>query len=755
MARVSPSLRHLPLVSLLAALTALPANAADLPGGLPPGDFAFEGQWGFDDQGVATVDRGFVARKGTWILTGDAARYDQRHDDLYAKGRVVLVMPGIRLHADRLGMRQKAESGDAWNVEVFLDQGDHRLVMRAERCHFDRRTLVLQGVSIDAGHGAVMCLRASSAKVYLRDQPAKNREGIAQRVEGVSLSHVRSELMGVPVLYLPYLYRDFIYNYPWTRYEVGASKRQGSYVHAWIGTAFPSVFDWTPGVDVRGDMHSGNGEAMGVRTYWSAPDRGAGEISWYRMPHEQLHDPNDDDEEIGVRGATVWDAEQRLHGSIKGLGSGAVSARWVTLPDTDIPGVTNLGPGPDERFRGDFLRDDLRFRPFARRGVTATWGAPLGALTLDTERHAQADMPTTERWWGVEAVVPDAHLLGPFYLDGSGWAEHLRKTPLDSTGTGHTTEATRTTFDGALGLMQWLGPVGVDASGGVRGINYNNGTIADVRQDLASERHILYGISGLRLRFEKDFGGGLLHAVTPRLGVQMLGMGHGDVLPSYGFGDARDNLEENKRYGVGSVATELTGSGRALFVGTLTTRWALRNRERTYLDPGNGEDVINRHRLVDVSAVVMGTPTASLTLTGQGTYNALLGQWGNLDLASTWKASSWLFARYGTTLLPADPNRGPTWQHRPGLTFLSNRYRYDYDWRLQPGGAAIEEWHLQLTRRMVDGELYIFGDFIRNDDGSIYDKRIGAGFSLTLGGPPEVTPSRNGRGGSFKPRGLR
>lgn len=751
MARVLKTARQLPLVGLLAGIGALPA--VDLPGGIAAGNFSFEsGDIGMEG-GVMVARRGFVGRKGDWTIAADAVRYDQRRSEVYAKGRVVMVLPGVRIHAERLGINHATETGDAWNVEVFIEKDGRHFNLKAERCHFDRRNVVLSGVSGDGGHGSVLGMRAGSAHVYLREKPAEDRQGMARQVEGVSVTNVRAEMMGVPVLYVPYLYRDFLIDYPWTRYEVGASKRTGTYVHAWIGSGLPEVLGWRPAVEVRGDAHSRNGEAMGLRSYWQKRDVGFGEISWYRMPHEQIQDPLDDDSELpGTRAARVIDAEQRLHGAIDGFGAGAVSARWVSLPDADVPGQTNLGPGPDERFRGDYLYHDLSGRPLARRGVAATWGWPVGNLTLDTERHAQEGMPTTERWWGVEATVPNACIVGPVFVTGSAWTERLVRRPLSTPDHAVLTSATRTTFAGAVGLMQWFGAFGIDGAAGVRGINYQDSTIADVDQPDDTTRHVPYGDAGLRLRLVREFAGGYEHALTPRVGVQAIGLGKGDVLPAYGFGDRREILEEDKRYGVGELGTEVTRAGSPLFIGTLTTRWALRDQERTYLDDA-GATTIKSSRLVDVAAYAQGSPTATLTLTGQALYDALRANWTSLDASAQWRASSWSMFRYGGTLLPADPYRGPVWQHRPGVSLLANRYRYDFDWMVQPGGAMVEQWHLQLTRRMVDGEVYFFGDFIRNDDGSIYDKRVGVGFSMTLGSQDaSVMPERSGSGAAFRPR---
>ena len=46
---------------------------------------------------------------------------------------------------------------------------------------------------------------------------------------------------------------------------------------------------------------------------------------------------------------------------------------------------------------------------------------------------------------------------------------------------------------------------------------------------------------------------------------------------------------------------------------------------------------------------------------------------------------------------------------------------------------------IQLSRRMVDGELSLTYELVRNTEGMIYDRRFGIGFSMTVGGTGEST----------------
>jgi hypothetical protein len=93
--------------------------------------------------------------------------------------------------------------------------------------------------------------------------------------------------------------------------------------------------------------------------------------------------------------------------------------------------------------------------------------------------------------------------------------------------------------------------------------------------------------------------------------------------------------------------------------------------------------------------------------------------------------------RYAGSLIPETTTTPVEWQHRPGITAIANRYRFDGDTTFRPHGAGIDQWMIQLTRRMVDGDLSLTYELVRNNEGMIYDRRFGIGFSMTLGGTGE------------------
>ncbi len=76
---------------------------------------------------------------------------------------------------------------------------------------------------------------------------------------------------------------------------------------------------------------------------------------------------------------------------------------------------------------------------------------------------------------------------------------------------------------------------------------------------------------------------------------------------------------------------------------------------------------------------------------------------------------------------------------------IANRYRFDGDVTFRPGGDVVDQWLAQLTRRMVDGDLTLTYELVRAEDGHIYDRRFGVGFTMTIGGAPGADPGVGGR----------
>jgi hypothetical protein len=669
--------------------------------------------------GALIAPQGFVVRFGDRVLIGDALRYHQQNDDLYATGKIIFVLPGVRLHAARLGLHPNAEIGDAWDVEAFVEHAGRRVTIRADKVHFDRTVMKFDGVKAITGYGGIAGISARSARVYLRDKPATDRTGFERQVSGIEVISATVRAGDVPVFWLPYLYRDFIIDYPWTRYEGGKQRRLGTFVRGWVGTNLREIWGWHPNIQARGDMYSRTGEAWGVSGKWEG-EHGRGKISYYQAPHEIVMGGPDDLQNITTREAEVFDAEQQLHGF-----GGALYGRFVSLPDADPPYLTDPARPWDERFRADYLRDDLEHRPFARRGATGTWGTSLGTITLDTERRANDQQLLTDRLWGVQLAIPHLQLIGPFHVSGNGWTEKLENKPLND-------EAVRTSYTTQLSAMQWFGPLGFDAGGAIDGLAYSDATYnsTELLEDQARLVPLITG--GVRTRFIGAFANGITHYITPRVGIEWYEEGHGDTLNAWRFGDTRDTLIEDRHFLTTGFDTSLFAA-RSLFRATATARWGLRISDRYFVDDVGNEQLADSS-LYDISGTVEGSPIASLVITSAFRYDAQRKQFTNFDLGTSWVPTHWSALRYNGSLIPETSTAPALWQHRPGITAIAQRYRLDGDVTFRPGGENIDEWLAQMTRRMVDGDLTFTFEFLRDTDGTIYDRRFSVGFSMSLGG---------------------
>ena len=239
-----------------------------------------------------------------------------------------------------------------------------------------------------------------------------------------------------------------------------------------------------------------------------------------------------------------------------------------------------------------------------------------------------------------------------------------------------------------------------------------------------------------------DWGNGMTHVVTPRVGIEILQPGRGDVLPAYSWGDPRDVLQEDLRLLVTGLETSITGN-RELLRASAKARWALREQDRLFTDSLGVQQRANE-RLYDLQGTVSGSPMPTLTFNGSVVYLAQTRAWTRYDLGASWVVAHNAQVRYTGALVPADATHGDLWQHQPGVSLLAERYRLDVDVMFRPGGAPIDGWSAQLTRRMVDGGLVLFYEAIRGETGALYDQRIGIGFNLTTGTPDPAAPPQRG-----------
>jgi hypothetical protein len=685
--------------------------------------------------GVVTVaGQGFVARYGDRMLTGEALRWDQRGDSLWASGSVVFVMPAVRLHAARLGLRPAARTGDAWEVEAWIEKDTVHLRVQAERVELRPDRLTFRGVTADFGHGGTLALHCPTLNIYLREVQRldKGANQIDRYIEGIEAIRPTVWAAGVPVLWLPYLYRDYILDYPWSTIEVGQKDRLGAYLRYQVGSNLPELAGWRTRLEARADRFTRTGNGFGLAAYWKHRTYGRGGASVYRMYHERVVDPIDKKEIGGEREVDVWDAEHYLSGT-----GWATAARYSVLPGADPSSTLPDGRSPDERFRADYLREDLAEKPFARRGVSAAWISPWVAFTADAERRANPDLDETERLLGAEIAIPRLTLAGPLAVRGEVRAERLRQETQD-------TEANRVAWDGGLAAVQWLGGFAWDASTGLRGVAWSDGRIAGSDVAGSQSTTVPYAEGGLRMRLVSEQDEGSRAALSPRLGLELLGPEHGEGNPGYDFRDRVDDPESDRRY----LVTGLDGDllvGVASFGAEVRARWGLRRDDREAIDL-DGEQRRSASALADITFRVRGSPHPDVTTVADGVWDARLARWTDFDVRGRWRLAEPLELLYNGVYVPPSTSADGRWVHRTGGSLYLSRYRVDSWIEVRPGtdgapgGRSIDLWHLGMARRMVDGVANLSYDNVVDPEQEGVDHRISFGFVIG-GGDKEAQAS--------------
>ncbi len=460
------------------------------------------------------------------------------------------------------------------------------------------------------------------------------------------------------------------------------------------------------------------GPSPGSTTPWAA-----GASSFFDMPKETVAGGLNDDTNVATRQAQLIDAEHHAD-----LGAGVLSLRYVEEPPPDpvAPGSPAPLGGGDERFRADYFAEDLDTRPFARKGGGLAYGFDWGSVVVDSEHNPRPEWTQTERWASLRLASVPLEIAGPLHATVSAWEEDLHQVWAD-------TQAERFRGDAAIGFLQWApGGIGVDGAVGTRDLRYDQGRILGVDQAGDQERRVGYVTAGLRLRLEDD-GAGWMHVVTPRVGVELTSTGYGDFLPGYGFGDAGDDLGEDQRYYTLGFETAYTSGPRQLRA-SVTSRWAMRERDRIFVDPTTGLSYKGATRFADISATAEGQLGKRLSITGLATYDDRPRRFTALNASLALVVTDRLSLRDSVALnssLIGQPVAPPdNIANSPGFTYNAGRYRLDGSITMTPGGRAIDAYYLQLGRQMVDGELTLNYEIDYGQQGQLYDQRFGVGFSL-------------------------
>ncbi|MEK7414706.1 MAG: hypothetical protein AAB263_15440 [Planctomycetota bacterium] len=672
--------------------------------------------------GVVTVTgQGFAARLGTdraLLLTGEALRFDKQRDSLSATGSIVFVLPGIRIHADRIGLhpdkfRQVGDAvmrgapatvdpgevlGDAWQVEAWFESGSHHIHVRAEHLEMHSDRMTFHGVIADFGHGGSLSFNCPRLHVYLRDKARmdKSEEMVARYIEGVAAIRPSIRVAGVPVLWLPYIYRDYILDYPWSTLEAGHRKRLGTWVRYRIGSNLREMGGWRTRIEGRLDRYSRAGNGYGLNGYWKHATYGRGSTTFYRMENENVVSAKDETIRTGQRWGGASDNEHYV--SDKGW---AVAARYTNLPNADPSLILPIDRAPDERFRTDYLRDELSEKPFARQGVVGTWVLPWMSFTVDTERRPNDRLNEAERWVGVEAVIPKVSLIGPLAIEGRAWFEELNFLLQQ-------TSAERTTWDTALSATSWFGGNEADIRVGFRGVRWDNGRINAVEIQSHHQLFVPFMNAGTAIRLTAN-AGEVNFILSPRIGVEAVGTLKGNGNPGFNFYDGRDFLDQNRRYLSTGADFSVYGGGRVLNVAS-TARWALRHEDREARD-FDGTYRVGSSSLADVAYSIRGIPHPDIEIDSVGTWDARLARWTAFDSRAQWQVTKRIDLLYNGIYAPRTALSEHRWLHRAGSEVRLSRYILEGWVELRPDiegtpkGTIISMWHVGFSRRMIDGTM--------------------------------------------------
>ncbi len=736
----------------LASRVAAGADAADT---ATPADrdWRLESPGAYTDlkDGVWLATHGVVARRDDLYLLADAVRYElpwrNGGDQLWASGHVVLVRPGVRIEASMLGFKRLARDGEAWDAVVEVNARGHTIRARAEHLLISPQLLELDHARLDFGYGGILGIACPVMRIALPEKP-RARTGqdphaeAKAEVDSVTFRHPTVSVLGVPVLWSPVLYRDFRYDEPWSRWMFGSSKRLGDFLHVWVGMNLPVADGWRTRVEARGDDNTRSGDGFGGTFSWEHDAWGSGRVEMFEMPKETVAGGTNDDTNVATRRAQLVDAEHRTD-----LGAGLLSLRYVEEPAPDplAPGFPAPLGGGDERFRADYFSDDLDTRPFARKGGGLAYGFDWGTVVVDSERNPRPEWTQTERWASLRLQSVPLEVAGPLHTTVSAWEEDLHQVWAD-------TSAERFRGDAAIGFLEWAPDgIGVDGSVGARDLRYDQGRILGVDQPGDQERHVGYLSAGVRLRLEDD-GAGWMHVFTPRLGVEVTSPGFGDFLPGYGFGDAGDTLEEDQRYYTLGFETAYTSGPRQLRA-SVTSRWAMRDQDRVFVDPTTGLAYKGSTRFADISATAEGQLGRRISVTGLATYDDRPRRFTALNAGLSLVVTDRLSLRDSVALntsLIGQPVAPPdNIANSPGFTYNAGRYRLDGSLTITPGGRPIDAYLLQLGRQMVDGELSLSYEIDYNQQGQLYDQRFGIGFSL-FSNPQQAGPIGHGQSYSVR-----
>ncbi len=223
--------------------------------------YDFDGHW-------ADFSGNVVIRFGGQELRAERVRFNTQTHDAEAFGRVTLVREdGSVWSGDRLALNLRERAGAASDLRVFY----HPFFVEAGKADVRADLYVAESVAFST------CTNAPGHRHYeidarrLRLRPERD----------MSAHHAVLRLFGVPLLYMPYYWKDLRSNYG-LRFEPGYRSRWGAYL---LTTYKARLHQGEDGrrVDSRTsfDLRSSRGIGLGQRFEWYLEEAGDGWFSIY------------------------------------------------------------------------------------------------------------------------------------------------------------------------------------------------------------------------------------------------------------------------------------------------------------------------------------------------------------------------------------------------------------------------------------------------------------------------------------------
>ncbi len=215
-----------------------------------------------------------VIRFGGQELRAERIRFNTTTHDAQAFGRVVLMREdGSIWSGDQLELNLRERSGAAADLAVFY----HPFFVEAGQADVQANVYIAQSVAFST------CTNAPGHRHYeigarrLRLRPDRD----------LTAHHAVVRFFGVPLLYLPYYWKDMQTNYG-LRFEPGYRGRWGAYL---LSSYTARIYrdednrrvNWRTSVDLR----SSRGVALGQRFEWHLQEAGDGWLSIYGVDDQK------------------------------------------------------------------------------------------------------------------------------------------------------------------------------------------------------------------------------------------------------------------------------------------------------------------------------------------------------------------------------------------------------------------------------------------------------------------------------------